>query len=695
MSARAEITWSLLHPRKPDPAYLREVIAAARDYQVDSFELCGEAHRATGSMDGAIHFRDYPSVTGKLDHAAIDTTVRALRECIELSHASGRPVYYWHREVMVPRAVVESVPGLLNENGEFDLLGAAYHALLGSKLREFFDLVPQLDGLVLTLTESDYSVIHNSNPRRYPPVDVVKAVITTFADELNRRGKRFVLRSFGSIAQDYDDILAGAAAVDGRFDFEIETKITPYDFTPFLPLNPYLRRTGRARLSAEYDSIGEFLGAGYLPAPDPVRVVECVRYAQRQQVDRHVIRVDRIGHATFTSAQAINLHAFDRAIRDQDVTAPRIWCEWARRHWPACAPEMTAAMRRGIELVKQTHFIDGHVIFHAFPIDPTMKWIKAAGILAVFTPDASLRRHDGMWGILSEMNSPERSTLLAEKDAAVALADAGLREVRALRARLPEAEFLVSEYAWLNATTVTRLIRAWCRCVVAYREDLESAQADHPMLSAAIADARADFAAVIDLARAEPKGAAGPVHAAPEGEYGGRERGDSGIGDAYARPLWEIVQSLVPEFEGEWAERAAWQSRRGLIDFVVCGGIADDYRVRRYMHATHARLIDGRPARAAGNRVFPNGFLEVELAAPRDSAFRLVVTGDPGASRGFRLTINRASRDASYGADGIYEERLSMSPADESITVRIQKNGADYPWIFGVATIAESDQTES
>ncbi len=254
MRTRPEITWSLLHPRKPEPAYLRAVIAAAADYQVDSFELCGEAHLSSGSIDGAICFRDYPAAAARVDRAAADAITRDLGECIELAHASGRPVYYWHREVMVPRAVVESVPGLLDENGEFDLLGTSYHALLRSKVGEFFERVPQLDGLVLTLTESDYSVIHNSNPRRYPPVEVVKAVITTFAEELQHRGKRFILRSFGSIAQDYEDILAGAAAVDGQFDFEIETKITPYDFSPFLPLNPYLRRSGRARLSAEYSA---------------------------------------------------------------------------------------------------------------------------------------------------------------------------------------------------------------------------------------------------------------------------------------------------------------------------------------------------------------------------------------------------------------------------------------------------------
>ena len=688
MKNSPEITWSLLHPRKPEPAYLREVIAAAADYQVDSFELCGEAHLSSGSIDGAIHFRDYPRASAKIDHAAVGTTVQMLRECIELAHESGRPVYYWHREVMVPRAVVESVPGLLDENGEFDLLGAAYHELLRSKLREFFDRVPLLDGLVLTLTESDYSVIHNSNPRRYPPVAVVKAVITTFADELQRRNKRFILRSFGSIAQDYEDILAGAAAVGDQFDFEIETKVTPYDFSPFLPFNPYLRRTGRARLSAEYDSIGEFLGAGYLPVPDPARVIECVRHAQRQGVDRHVIRVDRIGHATFSSAQAIHLHAFDRAIRDPAVTADVIWREWAEHHWPGCAAEMIAVMRTGIELVKKTHFIDGHVIFHAFPIDPTMKWIKASGILSVFAPGMSLDRHDGMWGILAAKTAPSRAALLREKDEAVGLAEAGMRDVRALRARLPESEFRVAETAWNNATVVTRLIRAWCRCVSAYGDDLAAARPDHSALTAAIERARGEFTAVIDTSRATSEPVA--TSAASASEYGGRERGDSGIEFAYARPLWELVQRLTPEFEGEWAERAGWRVQPELVDCVVCGGIADDFRVRRYMHSSHARLIRGRPARAAANRVFPNGFIECELATPRTGTFRLVIKGDAESSRGFRLTLNGASRDVRYDPRGIFEQEVAVLPGAKAVTVRIEKSGADYPWLFGIAVIADT-----
>ncbi|MDO8542946.1 MAG: hypothetical protein Q7S40_21085 [Opitutaceae bacterium] len=688
MKARPEITWSIMHPVKPDPGYMREVIAHAGRYHVDSFEICGEVHSSLGGLDGAIWFRDYPAASAALDTSRIQQNVTLLREIVSLAHASGRPVYYWHREVMVPRRVVENIPGLLDENGEFDLLGATYQRLVQAKIREFFENVPEMDGLVLTLTESDYSVIHNSDPRRYPPREVVKHVVGTFAAELHRRGKRFVLRSFGSIAQDYEDILAGAAEVPAEYPFEIETKITPYDFSPFLQFNPYLRKTGSSAVSAEYDSIGEFLGAGFLPAPDPARVIESVAYARAQGVARHVIRVDRIGHPTFTSTQAINLLAFDRAILEPGVTADEVWAEWASAYWRQCRDQMVALMQRGLEMVKATHFIDGHVIFHAFPIQPELRWIKACGILSLFQPGQTLAHHQGMWGILGDRKTPTREALLREKERAVALADEGLRAIRQFRDRLPETEYRVAEAAWRDAPIVTRAIRHWCLTVGAYFEDMEQGSADHPSLDAAIAGARHELA---PTAPTTPAPGEGVKNAGGGHEYGAAEPLDDSIASAYIAPILEHLRLLVPEFEAEYRERARWRARPGIADFVVCGGFLDDVRVARYMHASHSGLIGGRPARLAGNRVFPNGFIEMSLAVPAGAGAQLVIEGDAGTGREFRLAIDGVSRTARVDERGEFRCELPSKASRrdaETVTVRIQKLGTDYPAIHGVGTVA-------
>lgn len=672
-----------MHPVKPEADYMRAVIAHAARYHVDSFEICGDVHASTGSIDGAIRFRDYPAAAGGIDAMAVTETIGRLREVVALAHASGRPVYYWHREVMVPRAIVAAIPGLLDENGEFDLLGDAYQQLVRAKIREFFENVPEMDGLVLTLTESDYSVIHNSDPKRYPPAQVVRHVVETFAAELQARGKRFVLRSFGSIAQDYEDILAGAALVAPDYAFEVETKITPYDFSPFLRFNPWLRRIGAGTVSAEYDSIGEFLGAGYLPAPDPARVIESVRHAQARGVSRHVIRVDRIGHPTFASTQAINLLAFDRAIRDETATADDIWRDWAAVEWPGCAAEMIALMQQGIALVKKTHFIDGHVIFHAFPIQPELKWIKACGILGVFRPGLSLAAQQGMWGIDPERTTPSREAILREKDAAVALADAGLQQLGALRDRLPDAEFQRAETAWCNATVITRAIRHWCRAVCAYFEGIENADPVGARLAAAITGAARELAPALpaDAGR-------GMFATSTEHEYGGGEPAGKGIASAYLAPILRHLALLRDEYAAEFRERRRWRER-GALDFVVPGGLYDDGRVQRAMHASHARLIEGRPARLAGNRVFPNGCIEATLALPRDAGVELVIEGDAGRARQFTLSIDDRVEVARFSAEGVF--RCPLPAGRESVCLRIQKSGAEYPAIFGLGVVPRGE----
>ncbi|MDI1248733.1 MAG: hypothetical protein PSV13_07610 [Lacunisphaera sp.] len=696
-SSSPEVTWSIMHPVRPYSGYMREVIAAAASYHVDSFEVCGDVHGSGGGLDGAILFRDYAVAAGGVDPTTVAQNVARLQKIIELAHDSGRPMYYWHREVMVPQSVVEQIPGLLDENGEFNLMGEAYQSLIRSKIREFFEQVPAMDGLVLTLTESDYSVIHNSDQQRYPSQEVVARVVGAFAEELQARGKRFILRSFGSIAQDYEDILRGAEMVAERFSFEIETKITPYDFSPFLPFNPYLRKSGACSLSAEYDSIGEFLGAGFLPAPDPERVIESVNHARQQGVDRHVIRIDRIGHAAFLSTQSVNLLAFDRAIRDPNVKADAIWTEWADAHWPDCPEAMVAVMRQGIAMTKGTHFIDGHVIFHAFPIQPDLKWLKACGIFSVFRPRQPLDEHVGMWGILTNRVTPARETLLREKHEAVALADEALRTLELLKGKLSQPEFQLAKTAWRNAAQVTRAIYHWCRGVCAYFNDMEAGRPDHPTLDQAIVAARAEFETMLGVRLTKGGGASRAAPGVTAHEYGGgSEPEEDCIEDAYIQPIWRLLVQLPDEYEGEFRERMYWAMRGEVQDCIVCGGLLDDLRVHRYMHASHARLIAGRPARAAGNRVFPNGFIDVRLALPAGEACRLIVRGEAGPRREFQITVEEENHVVRFSAQGEYVRVLTRSAgprrAAETVRVRIQKVGSDFPLIYAIATLSGSGQ---
>ena len=662
-SSRPEITWSLMHPTPLDAQYMRRVIAAAASYPVDSFEICAQCHTLLGGMDGLILYEDYPSVSQQLDRQGILDNRENFRQILSLAHAAGKPVYYWHREVIVPKGLVDVMPELLDANGEFNLLGEAYEKLLRYKLRSTFEALPELDGLVLTLTEADYSAIHNSTPDVYPPEKVVQHVTEIFADELRSRGKRFILRSFGSIAEDYDQILAGAALAAKNFSFEIETKITPYDFDPFLPLNPFLRKQPGATLGAECDCVGEFMGAGNFPLEHIEKIVGYVRAGQAAGVDRWTIRIDRIGNSAIDISQQ-NLYAYMTAICDTTATAQSIRTQWKNEHYPQeCREQLAELDRLSFEAAIRTYFIDGQVIFHG---NYSMKYLKAGFVFALFQPEGgSLEMGKGVWSIITTKPAPGRQNILKEKDKAVELADKGYE----IASSLGEAAGFRLQL-WDNARRVTRSIRELCRCICAYFDDMEAGDAEARSMKAAIATAREE------LNRLSGHDINTHKRSVLNGLEHRHKEVNRSLEEICMEPIAAILQELPEEFEAEWNARKRFMA--GAVDCVITGALTCDYRIGRYMHASHAMIYNGRPSRWAGNQVFPNGFFDLKMKPGKT----LHVYGAPEEAAEFMLTCNGVKKQCKFNDAGEFEMAL---PEAVSVELRFEKApGFGYPRFFAV-----------
>ena len=152
-AARPEISWSIMHPTAIDTNYMARVVAKAVEYGgVDSFEVCGDCHRGYSGINGLSFLERYPHAAAKVDRAAVEKNRQDMNAICRLAHSVGKPLYYWHREIFIPDGLLDDLPGLLDENGEFDLLGKDYKEWLRYKLEETFRICPELDGIVLTLT---------------------------------------------------------------------------------------------------------------------------------------------------------------------------------------------------------------------------------------------------------------------------------------------------------------------------------------------------------------------------------------------------------------------------------------------------------------------------------------------------------------------------------------------------------------
>ncbi len=665
---RPEITWSLMHPTPLDPAYVKKLVGIAEksNYHVDSFEICGQCHTPYGGLDGLINYREYPSAFANWDQAAVAGNQQKLNEILSISHAAGKAVYLWHREVMIPPGLLTDIPALLDEDGEFDLTGDAFADLIRYKLARTFENVPGLDGLVLTLTEADYSAIHNSNTEKYPPVAVVSFIISIFASELEKRGKRFIMRSFGSIAEDYECILAGAEALEGRHKFEIETKITPYDFVPFLPPNPFLRQSSGFTLSAECEVVGEFMGQGNMPFEHVHNLVRYVREGQAADVDRFVIRVDRRGNCIFDLYE-INYYAYERALMDENITADEIRQEWYEKHYPADKRDALIELdKMGWEMVCKTYFIDKHVLFHG---NYCMKYIKAAYVFGLFAEGRrTLANGKGIWSILTDRNSPGRGAIFEEKEQAVVLADKGLALLKSLD--LPPDDF--RHRLWENAPIVTRAVREMILCFIYYFDDMEWEKPDHPHLKAQVASSMKEFERLaghqVEIIKREVINGL---------EHRTKELNRT-IEELVIEPLAAICQELLKEFPAEYAAKEKFL--HGCEDGIITGGITDDWRIVRYMHASHSMLYNGLPSRWAGNRVFPNGFMEMELKRGKE----LIIHGAPDQAKKFTLTCDGKTMVAEFDENGIFS--MPLTESDKPVLLRLEKCGAEYPVFHAVLT---------
>ena len=143
-------------------------------------------------------------------------------------------------------------------------------------------------------------------------------------------------------------------------------------------------------------------------------------------------------------------------------------------------------------------------------------------------------------------------------------------------------------------------------------------------------------------------------------------------------PLAAICQELLKEFPAEYNAREKFLT--GCEDGIITGGISDDWRIVRYMHASHAFLHNGLPARWAGNRVFPNGFMEMELKRGDE----LLIHGAIEDTRKFTLVCDGERIEAEFDDNGVFSMPLPKS--DRPVSIRLEKNGVCYPLFHAVLT---------
>jgi hypothetical protein len=322
MTARRE--WQVLH----------------RDWNlIDLYIRMAPSYGVTG-----VQFADriaYSAAEVLADPVLAENLARCVRGCRD----HGLSSYLWIHELHdVP-------PAVLAPSGRVDLSrGAAVWEFVAARYRRLWTLLPELDGAILTCSETQVPVLGSEVASDLSPVERVALLVRTLAAESRRCGKELVVRTFAHTRTREDWMQQALETVDEPVT--VMMKCVPVDWHPFMPVNPSIRRERKHRVLVEMDHGHEFTGQGIIPYPDIDYTATMIRDIGRvERVAGFVTRVHRYENHAFGTPNWASIVAYCRLLGGSGATGDAVWLESLGEVYGAAAAPLAAPIFRDLEQV--------------------------------------------------------------------------------------------------------------------------------------------------------------------------------------------------------------------------------------------------------------------------------------------------------------------------------------------------------
>lgn len=363
-----------------------------------------------------------------------------LRRLAKEYKANGIETFMWTHEL-------EAVPQEFIKNDKIDLNNPGFWNWLGNKYRRVFELVPDLDGLVLTMSETWRSPLRD----HYFETDLdvagrITKIVTTIHDAIAPMNKRIWVRTWGNLgSQGLKDIpyQIRKGIMDCPPGVAVHNKHTVGDFY-FLTRSLLIGTWGDRDEIIEFDPAGEFHGQAVVPWCAPEYFKADWDYCLSKGVDGAVARVDRMANNALDTPNELSIYAIACYLRDPSATPEQCWKEWTvKRFGEKAAPVAESALRKTDEIITKTfytfrcYWMQDHSNVPEYHYSPGhLRGSSAAGI------DDELAANEPK---LLDPTPESLAEVLAEKDRALALCREAIAEIEAAK-----SDFDPDDYIWLR-----------------------------------------------------------------------------------------------------------------------------------------------------------------------------------------------------------------------------------------------------
>ncbi len=348
------------------------------------------------------------------------------------AHEKNIKVDVWTHEL-------NGIPKELMVDDRVDLDNPAVWEFVKTKYDRLYKLCPGIDGLVLTMHETQQSVYSDTkvsssiSPQRRVAklIDEVGSICAGF-------GKDLIVRTFAYEPPQLWYIVKGLKLC--KADIIVMSKCVPHDWHPFYPFNPALGNVGGKRQIVEFDLGNEYTGLSTIPYIDIDYVKKYLDYAVKQGVAGAVYRVERLAwRAVDTPNQAV-IDISTKLLLDPEADHHTLYRQWlaAKYGKPAVEPLFSAFMRTQ-EIVSKSMYVLGHGSMNHSTL-PSFSYLSNP-----YRRGARGRWDSTFLTIQEELLNPTLATMdkiYAEKDEALRLINASISDIERAKPHLKPADYV-------------------------------------------------------------------------------------------------------------------------------------------------------------------------------------------------------------------------------------------------------------
>nr|WTB28489.1 hypothetical protein OG781_01895 [Streptomyces sp. NBC_00830] len=432
--------------------------------------------------------------------------------------------------------------------GTLDLDSAEFWQWFQDDYRSMLDLVPDVDGIVLTFIETGARIDRQYSARLTTAEQKMAYLIDRIAEVVvEERRLQLYLRTFGYYPAERQRHVDAVNMVSNP-KVRVMVKATPHDFFLTHPNDtsvPDLRHP----VLVEYDATGEFNGQGKIAGAWPEEHMDRMRYFRTlPNVIGYVARTDRYDDSRIIGTPTeINLYALARADRDPSLRPTDIYREFSTgAYGAAAAPKVASALAKSYDIVTSVLYSLGtNTANHSrLDFDPycsswnrsvSGKWVEPPVVRVGHTVNQEFHywkdvvehlgvptckisdttRAEAPWvlenGWLTGANAMDTTYLhyvIKEKKYGVGLARAALREIQDARPYLTEAGYAQLDAYFARTVLTARLQLAISTAYFGYRVYVRGPEHRTEDLRALIWSGLDEAAVVADAIRAYPGQAA-------------------------------------------------------------------------------------------------------------------------------------------------------------------------------------------